>query len=52
VRESLSFVPETGKKNGGVSGDSNPALEKARAAVTGFTDAVSKAVGLGGGDEK
>jgi hypothetical protein len=53
VRDSLSFVPETGKKNGGNSGDSNPASTKISSTVTGFGDAVSNAVksatGLGAG---
>src|SRR5215208_6298508 len=52
VRDSLSFVPETRKKNGGNSGDSNPASTKISSTVTGFGDAVSNAVksaaGLGG----
>jgi len=53
VRDSLSFVPETGKKNVGNSGDSNPASTKISSTVTGFGDAVSNAVksatGLGAG---
>jgi hypothetical protein len=49
VRDSLSFVPETGKKNGGNSGDSNHASTKISSTVKGFGDAVKRAVGLGGG---
>jgi hypothetical protein len=49
VRDSLSFVPETGKKNGGNSGDSKPASTKISSTVKGFGDAVKHAVGLGGG---
>ena len=44
VRDSLSFVPETGKKNGGNSGDSDPASTKISSTVTDFGDAVSNAV--------
>jgi len=55
VRDSLSFVPETRKKNGGNSGDSNPASTKISSTVTGFGDAVSNAVksatGLGAGSK-
>ena len=62
MRDSLSFAPETGKKNVGNSGDSDPASTKISSTVTGFGDAVSNAVesatGLGagakdkGGEEK
>jgi hypothetical protein len=56
VRDSLSFVPETGKKNGGNSGDSNPASTEISSTVTGFGDAVSNtaksATGLGAGSKK
>ena len=50
-RDSLSFVPEPGKKkkNGGNSGKSNPASTKISSTVKGFGDAVKHAVGLGGG---
>ena len=55
VRDSLSFVPETGKKNGGNSGESNPASTKISSTVKGFGDAVKHAVksatGLGGGSK-
>jgi hypothetical protein len=49
VRDSLSFVPETGKKNGGNSGNSNPAGTKISSPAKGFDNAVKHAVGLGGG---
>jgi hypothetical protein len=49
VRDSLSFLPETGKKNGSNSGNSNPTSTKISSTVKGFGDAVKHAVGLGGG---
>jgi hypothetical protein len=49
VRDSLSFVPETGKKNGGNSGNSNLDGTKISSPAKGFDNAVKHAVGLGGG---
>ena len=51
VRDSLSFVPETGKKSGGNSGGSNRAGATLSSTAKNFGDAVSGAVkgALGGG---
>jgi len=53
VRDSLSFVPETGKKSGGNSGGSNRAGATLSSTAKNFGDAVSGAVkgALGGGSK-